>query len=192
MPPPPPMAEPRLPRPGRGRPFALRLAPWGALLVLLLTLVLPGAPGAWATPAPAAPVAPAASEPPATAAWVELEGRRVLELRRVAGAQKPQEVAARASQQLGGLAKDYRIDPAWLVVREDPPYSMIGLEKPGGSFQPLFAVDDRASASFDLERPVLAERYRDQLRGAIRQYRSSHSGISTCRSCGSCRQSWRM
>ena len=169
------MAEPRLSRPGRGRPFALRLAPWGALLVLLLTLVLPGAPGAWATPAPAAPTAPAASEPPATTAWVELEGRRVLELRRVAGAQKPQEVAARASQQLGGLAKDYRIDPAWLVVREDPPYSMIGLEKPGGSFQPLFAVDDRASASFDLERPVLAERYRDQLRGAIRQYRSSHS-----------------
>lgn len=99
----------------------------------------------------------------------------MLELRRVAGAQQPQEVAARASQRLRALAEDHRIDPAWLVVREDPPYSMIGLEKPAGGFQPLFAVDDRASASFGLERPVLAERYRDQLRGAMRQYRSSHS-----------------
>jgi small-conductance mechanosensitive channel len=106
---------------------------------------------------------------------VRLEGRPVIELRRVAGAQRPEEVAARASAILRRLAQDPSIDPAWLGVREDPPYSMLGLEKPGGRFQPLFAVDDRAAAAFDLDRPQLAERYRDQLRGAIRQYRSSHS-----------------
>jgi small-conductance mechanosensitive channel len=166
------MAEPRPPacRPGR------RFAPWFALVALLLALALPGvhaAPSSAAAAATAPPPA-AASEAPATV-WVEIEGRRVLELRRVAGAQKPQDVAARASQQVRQMAGNHRIDPAWLTVREDPPYSMIGLEKPGGSFQPLLAVDDRAAAAFGLERPVLAERYRDQLRGAIRQYRTSHS-----------------
>ncbi|MFM7265080.1 MAG: hypothetical protein ACKOZW_05720, partial [Cyanobium sp.] len=188
------MAEPRqffflawrgCPRRGLRR-LGRWLACWGALVALLLPLVFSGvseAPlggsAAWAAPAPVAPLpAPAPAVPPASsppAVWVELEGRRVLELRRVAGAQNPQEVAVRASQRLRGLAEDHRIDPAWLVVREDPPYSMIGIEKPGGRFQPLLAVDDRASASFALERPQLAERYRDQLRGAIRQYRSSHS-----------------
>lgn len=176
MPPPVPMAEPRPPacRPGR------RVAPWFALVALLLALALPGvhaAPSTAAPPTAAAPPPAAASEAPSPAAavWVEIEGRRVLELRRVAGAQKPQDVAARASQQVRQMAGNHRIDPAWLTVREDPPYSMIGLEKPGGSFQPLLAVDDRAAAAFGLERPVLAERYRDQLRGAIRQYRTSHS-----------------
>ena len=172
MPPPVPMAEPRPPacRPGR------RVAPWFALVALLLALALPGvhaAPSSAAAAATAPPPA-AASEAPATV-WVEIEGRRVLELRRVAGAQKPQDVAARASQQVRQMAGNHRIDPAWLTVREDPPYSMIGLENPGGSFQPLLAVDDRAAAAFGLERPVLAERYRDQLRGAIRQYRTTHS-----------------
>jgi small-conductance mechanosensitive channel len=52
---------------------------------------------------------------------------------------------------------------------------MLGLAKRDGGFQPLLAVDDRAAAAFGLDRPDLAQRYRDQLRGAIRQYRSSHN-----------------
>jgi small-conductance mechanosensitive channel len=98
-----------------------------------------------------------------------------MELRRVAGAQRPEEVAARASATLQRLAQDPRVDPAMLAVRDDPPYSMLGLEKPDGGFQPLLAVDDRAAAAFNIDRPALAERYRDQLRGAIRQYRTNNN-----------------
>ncbi len=156
MPPAPAMAELHWPRRGA--------VPWAAALLGLLGLLL-----ALALPALSAP------SPEAPGAWVRLEGRPVIELRRVAGAQRPEEVATRASAILLGLAKNPSIDPAWLGVREDNPYSMLGLERPGGRFQPLFAVDDRAAAAFGLDRPQLAERYRDQLRGAIRQYRSSHS-----------------
>jgi small-conductance mechanosensitive channel len=131
-----------------------------ARLALVLALALPGAlPGAQAS---------------TPAVWVRLDGRPVLELRRVAGAQRPEEVAERASQALRRLAQDSGVDPEQLEVREDPPYSMVGLVRPGG-FQPLFAVDDRAGNAFALDRAALAERYRDQLRGAIRQYRSSNS-----------------
>ncbi len=137
--------------------------PLAGLLALLLALLL-GLPLALPTAAVArAPV------------WVRLEGRPVLELRAVAGAQQPAEVARRASATLQQLADDRRIDPERLVLREEPPYTMLGLSEPGGGFRALLAVDDRAAAAFDLARPALAERYRDQLRGAIRQYRSSHS-----------------
>ncbi|MFM8605279.1 MAG: mechanosensitive ion channel family protein [Cyanobium sp.] len=152
-----------------------------ALFSLLLALSLPAAmavapPGSVPSAAGAAPPAvgavPAASPTPA---WVRLDGQRVLELRRVAGAQRTEAVAARASVILKRLAEDGRVDPAQLAVQEDPPYSVIGLEKPGAGFEPLLAVDDRAAAAFGLDRTALAEQYRDQLRGAIRQYRSSHS-----------------
>jgi small-conductance mechanosensitive channel len=130
------------------------------LLGLLLARALPGL---------------SAPSPEASGVWVRLEGRPVIELRRVAGAQRPEEVAVRASATLQRLAQDQSIDIAWLGVREDPPYSMLGLERPGSRFQPLIAIDDRAAAAFGIDRPLLAEHYRDQLRGAIRQYRSSHS-----------------
>jgi small-conductance mechanosensitive channel len=145
-----------------------------ALFSLMLALALPAAfavQSGGPAPSVAGAAPPAAPDP----AWVRLEGQRVLELRRVAGAQRTEEVAARASVVLKRLAEDARIDPAQLAVREDPPYSLVGLEKPDGRFEPLLAVDDRAAAAFGLDRPALAEQYRDQLRGAIRQYRSSHS-----------------
>jgi small-conductance mechanosensitive channel len=106
---------------------------------------------------------------------VRLEGRPVLELRAVAGAQQPADVARRASATLQEMADDRRIDPERFELREQPPYTMLGLSEPGGGFRALLAVDDRAAAAFGMARPALAERYRDQLRGAIRQYRSSHS-----------------
>jgi small-conductance mechanosensitive channel len=148
-----------------------RLRPLLVGLALLLALALPlGSAVGLAAPVPLAP-----PEAAPASAWVTLEGRPVLELRRVAGAQKPQDVAGRASNRLRSLAEDRRRDPDRLVVREDPPYSLIGLETSGGGFEPLLATDDRAAAAFGLPRTALAERYRDQLRGAIRQYRSTHS-----------------
>jgi small-conductance mechanosensitive channel len=150
------MAEHRWPLRGAVRRAAALLG----VLGLLLALALPSL---------------SAPNPEAPGVWVRLEGRPVIELRRVAGAQRPEEVAARASATLQRLAQDPSIDLAWLGVREDPPYSMLGLERPGGRFQPLIAIDDRAAAAFGIDRPQLAERYRDQLRGALRQYRSSHS-----------------
>ncbi|MEB3171286.1 MAG: mechanosensitive ion channel domain-containing protein [Synechococcaceae cyanobacterium] len=144
-------------------PLRLRLSPRlglrGLLLAALLAAVLLGS----------SPAAPAGS------AWVNLEGRRVLEIRSAAGAQTPDQLAQRASAGLRQLADDSRISPEQLVVREDPPYSMVGVASADGRFSARLAVDDRAGRAFNLSRQELAERYRDQLRGAIRQYRSSHS-----------------
>jgi small-conductance mechanosensitive channel len=108
-------------------------------------------------------------------AWITLDGRNVLEVRVAAGAQTPQMAAERGSRLLEELARNPRIDPEQLVVKEDPPYFMVGLLESNGRFVPQLAVDERAARSFDLSRQELAQQYRDQLRGAIKQYRSSHS-----------------
>jgi small-conductance mechanosensitive channel len=108
-------------------------------------------------------------------AWITLDGRRVLEVRVAAGAQNPQTVAARGSRTLAELARNESVDPDQLVLRDDPPYVVVGLLGPEGRFRPLLAVDDRAARAFNLSRERLAEQYRDQLRGAIKQYRTSHS-----------------
>jgi small-conductance mechanosensitive channel len=108
-------------------------------------------------------------------AWVTLDGRRVLEVRVPAGAQTPQTVADRGSRALAELARNESVDPDQLVLRDDPPYVVVGLLGPEGRFRPLLAVDDRAARAFNLSRERLAEQYRDQLRGAIKQYRTSHS-----------------
>ena len=52
---------------------------------------------------------------------------------------------------------------------------MVGINKADGRFEPTLAVDERAARAFELSRRELAEQYRDQLRGALKQYRSSHS-----------------
>lgn len=111
---------------------------------------------------------------PATA-WITLDGRKVLEVRVAAGAQTPQMAAERGSRVLEELARNPRIDPEQLVVKEEPPYFMVGLMASDGRFLPQLAVDERAARAFDLSRQELAQHYRDQLRGAIKQYRSSHS-----------------
>ncbi|MFN9645086.1 MAG: mechanosensitive ion channel family protein [Cyanobacteriota bacterium] len=148
--------------------MALRQA-WRMGLALLLVFGLMG--GGVAAPTPSAP-APERSEP---RAWITLDGRPVLEVRVAAGAQTTRMVAERGTLTLAELARNESVAPEQLVVRDDPPYAMVGLLGPEGRFRPLVAVDDRAGKAFDLSREALAERYRDQLRGAIKQYRSSHS-----------------
>jgi small-conductance mechanosensitive channel len=110
-----------------------------------------------------------------------LDGRRILELRSVAGAQSLESVANRGSALLQELARKGTVAPEQLVVQEDPPYSMIGVIDAKGQFKPYLAVDDRAGRAFATSRQELAELYRDQLRGAIRQYRSTHSLTSWIR-----------
>jgi len=152
------------------RPRGLRLA---ALLALLLTAFLTALPAMGA--GTATPAAPEASSRPRDQAWITLDGQRVLEVRVAAGAQTPEMVAARGSRTLAELARDESVDPDQLVVRDDPPYAMVGLLDPDGRFRPLLAVDDRAAKAFDLSRDQLATQYRDQLRGAIKQFRATHS-----------------
>jgi small-conductance mechanosensitive channel len=167
-------------RPGRGNKpgttWAKRLFWRGVLaagLALILTLALASSsPGSAATASPPRPTARAELRPPA---WITLDGRKVLEVRVAAGAQTPQMVAERGSRTLAEMASNPSVDPDQLVVRDDPPYAMVGLMSMDGRFRPLLAVDERSARAFDLPQRELAETYRDQLRGAIKQYRAIHS-----------------
>jgi small-conductance mechanosensitive channel len=146
-------------------------------LALALTLHLPLGPGpaqaaAAAAPAAAATKANQCATPPGV---VRLDGRPVLEIRRAPAAQKLENYIKRGEARLLQLAEDPTIDPARLVVRDDPPYSLVGLEGPDGSLAPEMGVDARSADCFGLTREQLALRYRDQLRAAIRQYRSRHN-----------------
>jgi small-conductance mechanosensitive channel len=143
----------------------------GVGLAFLLALLLSVAATAAPNPSPSPP----APEPAEPWAWITLDGRPVLEVRVAAGAQTPGKVAERGTRHLAELARNESVAPDQLVVRDDPPYAMVGLEGVEGRFRPLLAVDDRAGKAFNLSREALAERYRDQLRGAIKQYRTTHS-----------------
>ena len=128
-------------------------------------------------PAPS-PGSPAAPKPAATSPeghWVTLDGRRVIEIRVAAGAQKPVDLTRRVSRELRRLADDPLVRPEQLVVEEHPPYWMVAQQMADGTSLPKLAVDARAARSFGLSQQALAERYRDQLQAAIRRYRSSHS-----------------
>ncbi len=104
----------------------------------------------------------------------------MIQIRVAAGAQTPERMARRASEDLRALAES-TVPPEQLQVREVPPYSMVGLVGEDGRFTPRLAIDDRAAAAFGLSRAELADQYRDQLRGAIRQFRSSHTPLSWLR-----------
>lgn len=158
-----------------------------ALLALLLTfgLVLSPDPPSWAveggiaagadTPIAAASK-PLAKEGCASApGFITLEGRRVLEVRRAPGAQKLEGYVGRGSDRLRQLAEDRTFEASAIVVREEAPYSLVGIQKADGRFIPELAVDDRAGACFGLTRQALALRYRDNMRRAIRTYRKSHT-----------------
>jgi len=156
---------------GRGpAPLALALA-----LALVLALLLPLGPGPAPAAAAAAAAAPEAQQCATLPGVVRLDGRPVLEIRRAPAAQKLDSYLKRAEARLLQLAEDPTNDPARLVVRDDPPYSLVGLEGVDGSFNPEMGVDARSADCFGLTREQLALRYRDQMRAAIRQYRSRHN-----------------
>jgi len=170
---------PSAPMPPQASRWRSRARATGLALCLALVLLLGAVPGG-AAPAPAiAPQPPPQPQPrapqPPAPAWVTLEGRRVLEIRVPAGAQTPESVARRATGQLRILADNPTVAPEQVVVREEPPYFMLGLEGADGRFTPQLAVDARSARAFATTPQALAEQYRDQIRGALRQYRSSHS-----------------
>ncbi|EDY39839.1 MscS Mechanosensitive ion channel [Cyanobium sp. PCC 7001] len=106
----------------------------------------------------------------ASAAWITLDGQRVVEIKSAAGAQSPDEVAARITTQLNRLVRSPRFRADRVVVREEPPYSMVGLLDPQGNFQPGLAVDERAAKEAGTTREALANRYRDAVRKAVLDY----------------------
>jgi small-conductance mechanosensitive channel len=106
---------------------------------------------------------------------IRLEGKPVLEIRRAPAAQQLDSYVKRAEVRLQQLAEDRTVDPARLVVRDDPPYSLVGLQGLNGRFNPEMGVDERSAACVGVSREQLALRYRDQMRAAIEEYRSRHS-----------------
>ena len=169
----------------RGNAWQNRMAPlarrrwWLAwclgLVVAALLVLVPCLGHAAAQPASSAAAAAGRQAPPPSAAWVTLEGRRVFEIRVPAGAQTPQDAAARASAMLQKLANNPAVDPEQVVVQEEPPYFMIGVQGRDGRFTPQLAVDARSARAFATTPQELAERYRDLVRRALRHYRSGHS-----------------
>ncbi len=151
---------------GHLEPWGLRPRPrWARFLLPLLVALL-------ATQLlVAAPLIRAAEAP--TPAYIELDGRRVLEIRVAAGAQTPAQLARLASQRLAELAANYSIQPEQIVLQEDPPYTTIGVMREG-KFEPRLSVDDRNAARFQLSRQQLAQRYLEQIRAAIVRYRQTH------------------
>jgi small-conductance mechanosensitive channel len=149
------------------------------LALVLAALPMPGLNGAHAAPTPAA--AGGCAAPPQ---MVRLDGRPVLEIRRAPAAQRLSDYTARAGKRLQELARDRSFEPEELVLREEPPFTLVGLTRGGGSFVPEMAVDDRLAACFGLTRQQLAGRYRDAMVGAFRRYRSSHSLSSWLRGTG--------
>lgn len=114
---------------------------------------------------------PSQGPPPA---WVELDGRRVLEIRLAAGAQRPADVAARVSRTLQQLADNPEVKPGQIVVLERPPYWVVAQQRPDGQVIEELAVDARVASRFGLSQQALAERYRDKLQAAIVQYRANN------------------
>ncbi|MEO1002485.1 MAG: mechanosensitive ion channel domain-containing protein [Cyanobacteria bacterium J06638_7] len=152
-----------------------------ALLSCAIAIAL--ALAAWPLP-PAAASTGADKDCAPTPAFISLDGREVLEIRRAPAAQKLEAFRRRGELRLEQLARNRSIAPAEIEVREDPPFSLIGIQKPDGSFIPELAVDDRAAACFGISRQELASRYRDQLRTAIGDYRSSRTLSSWLRGTG--------
>jgi small-conductance mechanosensitive channel len=152
-------------------PVEASLVPPEAPSLPLATLPVAGVAAPESSPVPPIP----AASPAAGGSWVRLDGRRVLEIHVAAGAQSSADLAARVSLGIQRLASDPSFHPDGLVVLEQTPYWMVAQRLPDGRLQPLLAVDERAARSFGLTQKALAERYRDQMRAAIRFYRSSHS-----------------
>jgi len=159
-------------RPARGLGRAAGLC---SALLLVMLLAMPAA----VEPAVAAAGTAAAVAPPqgcaATPRVLRLDGQAVLELRRAPAAQKLDDFQQRSERRLQELASDYTTKPTQIVVREAPPFSVVGVQSEDGHFLEEMGIDDRVAACFGVTRQQLATRYRDGIRQAIRQYRSRHS-----------------
>jgi len=107
-------------------------------------------------------------------AWISLGGQRLAEVRGGPGVQSASSVAERTSARLTSLANDYSFNPQDFVLREDPPYTIIGFER-NGEFQQGMAFDDRIAACFGKSRQVLAADYRDRFQRGILGYRQDNS-----------------
>ncbi len=147
-------------------------------LLLLLAVLLLGSPTfqipnaiAAETPSPSSTTTECAEKP----VFVTLDGRNVLEMRATTGAQNLEDVARRESSELLALAKDRTVAVNQIVVRDSPPYALIGIEDSSGEFEQLGAVDDRMAACSASTRMRLAETYRDSLKTAISRYRKENS-----------------
>ncbi len=110
----------------------------------------------------------------ATPGIVSLDGQTVLEIRRAPAARQLDEFVRDANEKLLELARDSSFQPDQLGLREEDPYTFIGIERSDG-FSNQLGVDDRSAACFGISRQQLAEKYLDQLREAISSYRESHT-----------------
>ena len=146
------------------------LKPQRQVLAMALALLL--ALGHLALAGVTAAAEPDCSNPPG---FIRLDGRAVLEIRKAPAAQKLEDFVARGEATLRRMAEDHSLRPEQLVVWDDPPYAMLGIESSDGSRSSLMGVDDRAAACFGINRKVLAESYRKDLQIAIRRYRVRHS-----------------
>ncbi|KEF43314.1 MAG: mechanosensitive ion channel protein MscS [Cyanobium sp. CACIAM 14] len=164
------MAERRPSTPSLPPALLLSLA-LGLLLALPAPFALASTDDGVKGAAAASPVAGCVTPP----RFITLEGRKVLEIRRAPGAQRLDDYVLRGEQRLQQLAEDHTFAPSQLVLRDEPPYSLIVIQERDGNLVPVMAVEERSAACFGLTRQQLASRYRDSLSQAITAYRSSHT-----------------
>jgi small-conductance mechanosensitive channel len=129
-----------------------------------------GTPSAANKPADAAVKSGCSSTPE----WITIGGRRIAEVRGGPGVQSARTVAERARNKLARLANDYSFNPSAFVLREDPPYTIIGFDNQG-MFSQGMAIDDRTAACFGKSRQALAADYRDRFVRGILRYRKDNS-----------------
>ena len=170
------MAAPdRLPGPAQGRAAAPQGRWPQPLLAFLLglgvvVLLATGLPSVASVPAAAAVKSGCSTTPE----WITIGGRRIAEVRGGPGVQSARAVAERATSKLARLADDYSFNPSAFVLREDPPYTIIGLNHQG-VFSQGMAIDDRVAACFGKSRQALAADYRDSFERGILRYRQENS-----------------
>ena len=152
--------------------LALVLCCWGGLSRGLMAPALAGPNGAASRAATGASSEQDCSNP---GQFVQLEGQNVLEIRHAPAPQRIADYVRRGNQRLLAMAQDPLINPSQLQIRDDPPFTVIGLALADGQFQTEMGVDDAMARCFGQSRQQLARFYRDRLAAAILRYRSSHS-----------------
>ena len=152
--------------------LALVLCCWGGLSSGLMAPALAGPNGAASQGATGASSEQDCSNP---GQFVQLEGQNVLEIRYAPAPQRIADYVRRGNQRLLAMAQDPLINPSQLQIRDDPPFTVIGLALADGQFQTEMGVDDAMARCFGQSRQQLARFYRDRLAAAILRYRSSHS-----------------